>query len=154
MTTETIRLTHPLASPREIPASELWSFPEGLIGFPAFTRFAFLRIDGASPFELLCSSEDPSFALVLVDPALLKADYTFSLAAEKLGPITARDPEELEIRVAVVLGGDGTVTLNLKGPIILSPRERIGIQRISEDDTHEVRFVPQAAPRDALRCSS
>jgi hypothetical protein len=57
------------------------------------------------------------------------------------------------IRVPVVLpDGERPLSLNLKGPIVLAPRRRAGIQRISADESHALRFVP--ADTGTPSCSS
>jgi flagellar assembly factor FliW len=152
---ETIELHHPLAEGRTVASGDLWTFPEGLIGVPDLRRFALLELEDAGPFELLCSAEGSGFGLVLVDPAVLVPDYTLELTPQDLHPFSRTDPEALEIRVAVRLpGGDLPLSLNLKGPLVLSPRERLGIQRISADESHDVRFVPSLQGTGTGSCSS
>ena len=150
MTPEPIALRHPLAPGVVVEAGELWTFPQGLIGFPALRRFARVPLAGAEPFELLASVEEPSFGIVVVDPHAVIANYDLSLSETSLAPIRTRDPEQLEVRVSVVLPADGTpFSLNLKGPIVLSPQERVGVQCVSTSDDHAVRFLPT----DAATCS-
>ena len=64
MSTESIRIEHPLANGAEVNAEEVWSFPTGLIGLPDHRRFVLLPLEGA-PLRLLASLDDPAFGLVL-----------------------------------------------------------------------------------------
>jgi flagellar assembly factor FliW len=153
MSEKTIELTHPLAGGATVAASSLRVFPEGLIGFPELQRFALLELPGNEPFQLLCSADDSSFALVVVDPTALVPDYVLELAPEDLAPLETTDPQDVQIVVPVVLPGEGHgLSLNLKGPILLTQGR--GIQRVSASEQHSVRYLPVASNPHAARCSS
>lgn len=155
MSTQTIRIEHPLAKGAEVTEHDVWEFPEGLIGVAAHRRFALVPLPDAAPFRLLASLEDPAFGVVVVEPRCLVPDYELALAPEDLAPLVERDPERLEVLVPVVLPTARTpLALNLKGPLVLSPGERRGIQRVSTDDSHPVRWVAERAGAGGGRCSS
>lgn len=148
-------LHHPLAEGRTVREQELWTFPEGLIGVPDLRRFALVPLEQVPPFELLCSIDAPEFGIVVVDPRTLIPDYVLSLTAEDLMPLREPEPGRLAIRVPVVLPSErAPLTLNLKGPVVLSPREMIGVQRISPDERHDVRFAPDLTGTGTPSCSS
>jgi flagellar assembly factor FliW len=150
-----IELTHPLAAGATVTPEEIWTFPEGLLGVPDLHRFALIPLADAEPFQLLCSAEGAGFGIVLVDPAALVPDYSLELAPADLRPLAVTDAAQLRIRVAVRLpGGEEALSLNLKGPIVLSPGERLGVQRISPDEAHAVRFVPSLLGTGSGSCSS
>jgi flagellar assembly factor FliW len=151
--TEAITLRHPLARGTTVARAELWTFPEGLIGLPALKSLALVPLDGAEPFELLCAADDSGFGLVVVDPRVLVADYVLPLGTDDLAPLADPDPERVQIRVPVVLPSEGApLYLNLKGPILLAAGERVGLQRVSRDESHPLRFAPSAS--GAAPCSS
>ncbi len=155
MSTQTIRIEHPLAKGAELTEQDVWEFPEGLIGVAEHRRFALVPLPGAEPFRLLASLEDPGFGVVVVEPQRLVPDYALALAPEDLAPLAERDPARLEVLVPVVLPTARTpLALNLKGPLVLSPAERRGIQRVSADDAHPVRWVAERAGAGDGRCSS
>ena len=150
-----VRIEHPLAVGLEVPAEDLWSFPEGLIGLPDFQRFALIDPEGTEPFRVLCSADDPEFGLVVVEPKFFVPDYVVALTPEDLGPLSGVSPDSIDVLVPVVLPhGDRPFSLNLKGPILLAPGLRRGIQRVSGDDSHGVRFAPDVADSSAGSCSS
>ena len=99
----TTTIQHPLAQGTEIQEADLYTFPEGLIGFPGMTRFALVPLPDAQPFRLLASLEEPAFGLVVVEPRLLVPDYELSLREEDLAPLEVGDPDKLQIVVAVKL---------------------------------------------------
>jgi flagellar assembly factor FliW len=155
MKTGTLRVEHPLAAGAEVTEESVWDFPEGLIGLPEHRRFALLDLPQAPPFRLLASLDEPGFGLVVVEPTELVPSYVLAIEARQLSPLVERDPDRLTVVVPVVLPGAGTqLSLNLKGPILLSPAERRGVQRVSPDDSHAVRHVLEVGGAGASACSS
>ncbi|NNE44952.1 MAG: flagellar assembly protein FliW [Gemmatimonadetes bacterium] len=154
MTQETVIPKHPLAAGRSVPVGELWQFPEGLIGV-GLSRAALLPIADAAPFELLCDADGSDFGLIVVDPQALVADYVLALTPEELAPLGAVEPDALQIRVPVVLPGESSaLTLNLKGPVLLAPQTRTGVQRVSLDEGHSLRYAPDLTGTGTSSCSS
>lgn len=132
-----MRVQHPLASGTTVPDDELWDFPEGLLGLPSMKRFAVLPITGAEPLRLLVSAELPAFGLVVVRPSVFLPGYVLELSAQDVSPLGLADAAQAEILATVVLPkAEGPLVLNLRGPIVLNPATRRGIQRVSLDDAH------------------
>jgi flagellar assembly factor FliW len=157
MSERKIVIEHPLAKGATVEAGELWEFPEGLIGLPDYRSFALLPLPGVEPFRLLCSAEDPSFGLVVVDPCVFVPGYELALSPQELAPLPADDGENMEVVVPVVLPTDSNpLSLNLKGPLVLWTAGSRGIQRISSDESHLVRYEPEPGRRSSHRatCSS
>ena len=155
MSTQTIRIEHPLARGAEVTPADTWEFPEGLIGLPKYRRFALVPIPGCAPFRLLASLDHPAFGLVVVAPGAFAPDYEVAFDARDLSPLGERDPDHVEVLVPVVLPGDTVpLALNLKGPLLLSATTRRGIQRVSANDDHPVRWVPDTAAAGGAGCSS
>ena len=153
MTTYSIR--HPLAAGVAVPEEELWTFPEGLIGFPEMRRFALVELQQARPFRLLASLDEPAFGLVVVDPRAIVPDYELALGGEELAPLGTTDPEDLTVAVSVVLPTeDSPFALNLRAPIVMCGTHRRGVQRASADEGHAVRYVPESSGTGAPTCSS
>ncbi|MBZ0267392.1 flagellar assembly protein FliW [bacterium] len=154
MPTKSIRLEHPLAQGAEVADGETWTFAGGLIGLPDHRAFALLALEGAPPFRLLASLDDPAFGLVLVDPTALVPGYELTLEASDLAALDIPATEPLEILVPVVLPQGGTpLSLNLKGPLVFAAGVRRGGQVVSRDENHPVRFEPDLGGT-AGSCSS
>jgi flagellar assembly factor FliW len=133
-----MRVEHPLAKGAVVHEAELWDFPEGLIGVPDLHKFAFVPIANADPFLLMCSADNPAFALVVAPPGALLSDYALELSAQDLQALGSFDAADAKILATVILpaAGDRPPQLNLRGPIILAPRTRRGVQRVSHEESH------------------
>ncbi len=157
MSDREITIEHPLAKGTVVPAGDLWEFPDGLIGLADYRSFALLPLSGAEPFRLLCSADDPSFGLVLVDPCVFVPGYELSLTPDDLKPLPADDAAKLEVLVPVVLPSENSpLCINLRGPLVFCPHKRCGIQRVSGDEAHSIRHEPDLSHLvdPARSCSS
>jgi flagellar assembly factor FliW len=139
---------HPLAQGAEVGDEDVFEFAEGLIGLPGMRRFALVPIPSADPFRLLASLEHPAFGVVVASPAHFVSTYRLELAADDVAPLGLQDPADAQILATVVLPKDDRpLRLNLRGPILLCPRTRRGVQRISRDESHGT--LELAHPRTA-----
>jgi flagellar assembly factor FliW len=154
MKTQTIRIEHPLAAGVLVRAEDVWTFPAGLIGLPAYHSFALLPLEQAPPFRLLVATDDPAFGVVLVDPVALVPDYELTLEPDDLAPLGSVEPASLEVLVPVVLPqDDARLSLNLKGPLVFDGKHHRAVQVVSRDESHRVRFEPDCGSQSAA-CSS
>lgn len=118
-------------------------FPAGIIGFPGLTDFALVHDEekGIGSIHWLQSVQEPAFALPVMDPLLVKADYNPEVDDELLKPIGKLVPEELLVMVTVTVPSDLTkMTVNLKGPIIINAAEKKACQVIVEGDDYAVKY--------------
>jgi flagellar assembly factor FliW len=112
------------------------TFPDGLLGLPTCRRFIlshYKPADGSpSPFFMLeCQDEDVSFPLI--DPRLLVADYSFSLAADILTYLKATTVEEIStLAIVTVRDRVEDITMNLQGPLVMNFHTRLGLQLVLE----------------------
>ena len=151
----TYSIQHPLAEGVTVSEKDLWSFPEGLIGFPDLRRFALVALEQAPPFRLLASLDEPAFGLVVVDPRAIVPDSELAFSEEDLAPLEAAGPEELEVAVSVVLPTESSpFAVNLRAPIVMSGPRRRGVQRASPNEAHALPYTPESTGTGASTCSS
>lgn len=149
-----MRVQHPLAGGQTVANDDLWEFPEGLLGFPDLRRFALVSILGAEPFRLLASVDRPDFALVVVKPQVFVSQYELELSAAEVAPLALEDPRDAEILATVVLPAkEEPLRLNLRGPIVMNPRTRRGVQRVSAHPAHETLEISRQDAANATPCS-
>lgn len=125
----------------EIAPSSIFSFPEGLYGFPDDREYALLEGKPDSPFLWLQSTSEEHLAFILIDPRVLMPGYTPAVPKaelEQLGVTTAAECRVFTI-VTIPQNAPEEMTVNLQGPILLSDERQIGRQVISDRDDHGVR---------------
>lgn len=123
----------------EIEEDKIIYFEKGIIGFPECNRFTLifdLKEDGTPKgISWLQSLDEPSFALPVMDPLLVKEDYNPWIEDELLKDLGELTLENTYVLVSVTATEDITkLSVNLKAPFIINSEERKGNQIIIEDD--------------------
>jgi len=116
------------------------TFEQGLLGFEELTQFAIVAVEECLPFEWLVSLEDPVVAFPILDPTLLFSDYKPSLTKDDLVLLDIKKEMDVEMVCIVTLGETPeNVTLNLKGPILINMKNKMGIQIVLTEDYYSLK---------------
>ncbi len=115
------------------------TFEQGLLGFEELTQFAIIAVEECLPFEWLVSLEDPVVAFPILDPTLLFSDYKPSLTKEDIVLLDIKNEMDVEMFCIVTLGETPkNVTLNLKGPILINMKNKMGKQIVLTEDYYSL----------------
>ena len=124
----------------EVAETELFTATVPVPGFPDSLRYFFIERDKIKPFKWLQSADDPNLTFVVVEPPHFFHDYKPKFGAFDLKEIGLGPSEKPVIYAIVVLPEDLTkMTANMRGPLILNPRERLFKQVFIETDRWSVR---------------
>lgn len=129
----------------EVAEEKIITFPNGIIGFPDMTRFTLIYDEeqgtGAG-IRWLQSLDEAAFALPVMDPLIVKADYNPNVEDELLiSNIGEVSEDNLLALVTVSVPSDITqMTVNLQGPIIINVDERKACQVIVDGELYPVKY--------------
>lgn len=113
----------------EVKPEDIMIFPDGPLGFPDCTRFTFIDEERAAPFRMLQSLDNPALAFVVVDPLIARPDYHFDVTMDDLKMIKADTTENLLVYSIVTMNRNiHEVTVNLQGPLVINPKQKLGHQ--------------------------
>jgi len=116
------------------------TFEQGLLGFEELKQFAIIDLEECLPFEWLVSVEDPIVAFPILNPTLFFSDYKPSLSKDDLISLNIKKEKDVEMFCIVTLDKKPeNVTLNLKGPILINMKNKMGKQVVLAEkrtDTH------------------
>ena len=118
------------------------TFPNGLLGFPDYRRFALIQTGEENYFFWLQSVDDPNLAFVVTDPAIFFKGYEVPLRDETrqdLGMEVAGEGDgqaeeaprndETFLQVFVICNKVGEwLTGNLLGPLVVNAQNRLAQQ--------------------------
>jgi len=117
-------------------------FPGGIVGFPDMKDFALIHDseDGKEgSIHWLQSVQEPNFAMPVIDPLRVKADYNPEADDELLSTIGEINPDELLVLVTITVPSDLTkMTVNLMAPFVINVATRKACQVIV--DGYEIKF--------------
>ena len=124
--------------PVQVQEERLLHFAEGLVGFPAYQRYALIETGPQSGFYWLQSVDEPALAFVVTDPRLFVPDYTVAIRAED-GQRLEADPEEALQLFVIVNKVDQLLTGNLQGPLLVNPANLRGVQLVLTEKRYTTR---------------
>lgn len=132
----------------DVPEEAVLEFPSGLIGIEG-TRYTLLPAGEQSPFLWLHSLDDPAFALPVMSPWPLFADYAVEIGDEEARRIGITDPDATSVYVTVRASAErAQCSANLRAPILISAGR--GFQVINEASPAPVRapLFPEGEMQD------
>jgi len=105
----------------EIDEHDIYTFPKGLPGFEAETRFVIVAPAEEEPFAFLQSLQSENLAFVIADPFLFYADYDFELSDSIVAELGIESPADVLVRSIVTIPQElDQATINLVAPIIFN----------------------------------
>jgi flagellar assembly factor FliW len=104
--------------------------PEGLLGYENCHDFSLSRSEGMEPFWGLVCEDKPEVSFVVAPPGLFcDREYHLPLSSDDRGVLQLGRGEDPQFLVIVSLSADRQeITANLKGPVAINPRCRVGKQ--------------------------
>jgi flagellar assembly factor FliW len=105
----------------------IMTFPNGMLGFPSFNRFALIRAGQENYFFWLQSVDEPGLAFLVTDPQLFFRDYQIPVRDELAQELQLTDPAHLQMFVICNKVGEW-LTGNLLGPIAVNAQNCLAQQ--------------------------
>lgn len=127
----------------DLPEEKILTFDRGMIGFGDYRRYTILYDceKEESNISWLQSVDEPTLALPVVKPWLVKEDYNPIVEDELLKDIGELTEDNLVILLTMTIPQDiEQMTANLKAPIIINADTRKAAQIIVENEDYEVKF--------------
>jgi flagellar assembly factor FliW len=116
-------------------------FPVGLPGFEACRSFVLMHNDVLGPLQLLKATEGPAASFLVIDPRRVLAEYRCELSQADRLRLGVTDTGALLWLVLVTIELDGTITANLRAPVVINPERMIGQQVVPHDCVYPLRHV-------------
>lgn len=136
---ESVTIDSLLLGDVSVPATSVYSFPNGLPGFETHTRFALIPAAGRHVFWLQ-SLDERALAFVMADPFVAIEGYAVDLKPSELRELDLQDSADALVFVIVTLPAQEQegATANFRGPVVLNTRTRVGRQVVSAADTYDI----------------
>jgi len=127
-----------------LPASQVFAFERGLLGFPEATSFALVPARQAGLLWLQ-SLDFEALTFLLADPFPLVEGYALEFNTADFGPGAAGDPSHFLVLAILTLprAPGQSATANLQGPLAFHLQRRLGRQVVLQDSPFSVRHPVQ-----------
>ena len=118
---------------------EAITFQKGLPGLGQHREFNLFPIENNPLFYYLQSINDPDLGLILIDPFPCFPDYSLDLNEQDKKEMELERKEDVLVFTTVTVLGEGKLTTNLSGPIVINAKKRLAKQLIIPDRINEMR---------------
>lgn len=127
----------------DIADNKVLNFVNGIIGFPELKRFALVHEPGQdnATIKWLQSLNEPTFAIPVIDPLLVRPDYVPEVSPAALVPLDSPDDKDLLILTSITVPHDLTqMAVNLMGPFVINTVNNKAAQIILENEEYPVKY--------------
>jgi flagellar assembly factor FliW len=125
----------------EVQEDSILYFPDGLLGFEELKRYILVEVEEFRPFFWLLSVEEPEIGFAISDPQLFhRIHYEVPLSEADRDVLDLQGGDTISVFVIVsILEGGRRICANLKGPVVLNTRNRLGKQVVIYSPSYSVR---------------
>jgi flagellar assembly factor FliW len=125
----------------EVDPGSIITFTQPIIGFQEYRRYIIVPGPNGGEVKWLQSTDSGDLAFILMNPTHVIPDYSVQLRAEEMRELAVTRVEELDVYTLVVVPKDPSkVRTNLRAPILISPKHRLGKQAILENSDYPIQF--------------
>jgi len=135
----------------EIDPEQVITLTQPIIGFQEYRRYVKLPGPEGSRLVWIQSIDAGELAFLLMDPRQVYGGYELHLGAHELAELAVRSVDELEVYTLLVVPSDpAKIRTNLKAPVLLNLKHRLGKQTILETSDYPIQFyLAQAGTPEA-----
>lgn len=135
----------------QIEEEDIYTFEDGILGFPGIENYVLLDHPGGGPFRWLQSVEKPNLAFVVCDPLRFFPDYEVEVPEIRAKELGLNSPDEGFVLVIMTIRSrKEDITANLKGPLIFNPEGRKALQFVLSSGTYTTKhYVFSGSDHDA-----
>ncbi len=126
----------------ETDENKMLIFEEGMPGLEHLRRF-FIVSNGSDPIMWLVSIEDENIALPIINPWIVRVDYTVDIPKEAKEELEIEGKDDVQVWSILVIPHENpeNMTINLMAPIIVNVRNGKAKQIIMENSGYGIRHL-------------
>jgi flagellar assembly factor FliW len=125
---------------KEYKEEDIITFRRGLPGFEELKHFILFKLEENELFSILHSVENENTGLVVVSPFDVLKDYQLELSEEVIKELKIENEQEVLVVNTVTLSSKvENITVNLKAPVIINIKARLGEQIILDKDEYKIK---------------
>ncbi|NFD29469.1 flagellar assembly protein FliW [Clostridium botulinum] len=115
-------------------------FEKGIPGFEELKKFIIFPVEDNKVFSIFHSIEKEDMGIIVTSPFNIEKDYEIQLEEEQRKKLELQNEKDALVLNTVTLDSDiDKITVNLRAPIIINIKEKIGEQIIINSDKYSVK---------------
>jgi flagellar assembly factor FliW len=126
---------------REYSDEDIITFKKGLPGFEMLKKFILFQVEGNDFFSVLHSIEDENIGFTVVSPFNIIKAYEVNLKDTLVEELDINKEDDVVLLNTVTLNSKiENITVNLKAPIVINIKERLGKQIIIDKQEYLIKY--------------
>jgi flagellar assembly factor FliW len=135
-----MKITTKFHGTREYTEEDILTFKKGLPGFEQLKKYILFSVEHNEVFNILQSIEDDTIGLVVTSPFEIVKNYEFKLEDNVIEKLDIKESTDVLVLNTVTLSSKPeNITVNLKAPIIINIKEKLGEQIILDKEQYKVK---------------
>lgn len=137
-----MKITTKLFGEIEVDEEKKITFVQGIVGFPELKDFLLIHdSESEGGIRWLQSVQEPAFAMPVMDPLIVMADYNPQIEDELLKPLDMNENCDILVLVTITIPKElEKMSVNLRAPIVINAETRKANQIITEEDQYAVKY--------------
>ncbi len=124
----------------DVDPNQIITFTQPILGFQEYRRYILLPGPSAQ-LTWLQSTDSGELAFILIDPRSVMPGYEVDLRPQELAELAVASPAELLVYTLVVVPHDpAQIRTNMRAPVLISQKHRLGKQTILERSNYPIQF--------------
>ncbi|SHJ49649.1 flagellar assembly factor FliW [Hathewaya proteolytica DSM 3090] len=124
----------------EYSQEDIINFKKGIPGFEELKQFILFTVEENPVFSVLHSIEKEDIGIIVTLPSNVKNDYEIRIEEEQMRTLKIQDEKDALVLNTVTLNADTEkITVNLRAPIVINIKEKIGEQIILDNDDYSIK---------------
>lgn len=116
------------------------TIPQGLLGFPQWTKFCLVDSADDTFIFWLQSLEHPEVCFPTLEPKIFKPDYVVKLSGFELRELKLESLNQAAVLSVLTIPENVTeMTANLRAPVVLNLKEKIAKQVVLQENEYSVK---------------
>ncbi|HDK7174857.1 TPA: flagellar assembly protein FliW [Clostridium botulinum] len=116
-------------------------FEKGIPGFEGLKKFIVFPVEDNEVFSVFHSIEKEDMGIIVTSPFNIEKDYEIQLEEEQIKNLKLQDKKDTLVLNTVTLNSNiDKITANLRAPIIINIKEKIGEQIIINSDKYSIKY--------------
>jgi len=118
------------------------TFPQGILGFPEYTRFCLIDPADDTLILWLQSLDNPQVVFPVLEPKVFRVDYSAKLSAQELRELKLDNVNQSAVLSILTIPEEITqMTANLKAPIVVNLKDQLGKQVVLQENEYSVKHL-------------
>ena len=122
--------------------SDFITIPQGILGFPQYTKYCLVDAADDTLILWLQSVENPDIAFPVLEPKIYKPEYTARLSAAELRELKMDSVNGAAVFSILTIPEDVMqMSANLKAPLVINLKAQVGKQVVLQENEYSIKHL-------------